>query len=151
LLYRLQVVTIVLPPLRERMEEVRPLAERFVAQAAAEHGRALEAVAPDYFEALEKHPWPGNIRELRHAVESSVILARGATLTRQDLAFERPPADRAAESLRIPAGATLADIEKEALAQALQRHRGNRNAVAQELGVSARTVLRKIKEYALPY
>lgn len=150
LLYRLQVVTITVPPLRERPEDIRPLAERFAAQAAREHGRVIDRLAPDYFDALAAHPWPGNVRELRNVVEASVILARGPILTRADLALDladRLPAP-GGESWPPP-GMTLAQIEKEALRRSLARAGANRTQVARELNVSLRTVQRKIREYDL--
>jgi two-component system response regulator HydG len=150
LLYRLQVVTITVPPLRERPEDIRPLAERFAAQAAREHGRVIDRLAPDYFDALAAHPWPGNVRELRNVVEASVILTRGPILTRADLALDladRLPAP-GGESWPPP-GMTLAQIEKEALRRSLARAGANRTQVARELNVSLRTVQRKIREYDL--
>lgn len=152
LLYRLQVVTILLPPLRERPEDIRPLAERFIAQAAREHGRELKSIAPDYFERLAAHPWPGNIRELRNVVESSVIMATGPVLSRNDLALDAgslAAPERIPSGLHVPAGMSLVAIEKEVLRQTLARSRGNRSMTAEALGISVRTVLRKIKEYGL--
>jgi DNA-binding NtrC family response regulator len=150
LLYRLQVVTIAVPPLRERPEDIRPLAERFAAQAARDHGRTVERLAPDYFEALFAHPWPGNVRELRNVVESSVILARGPILTRADLALDLADGHPSTGGNSWPPpGMTLAQIEKEVLRRSLARTGANRTQVARELDVSLRTVQRKIHEYGL--
>lgn len=150
LLYRLQVVTIAVPPLRERPEDIRPLAERFAAQAARDHGRGIERISPDYFEALVAHAWPGNVRELRNVVEASVILARGPILTRADLALEAIPSPPSmGGDWSPPPGMTLAQIEKEALRRSLARAGANRTQAARELDVSLRTVQRKIREYGL--
>jgi len=150
LLYRLQVVSIRLPPLRERKPDIRALTDRFVAAACLEHSRHIEAVAAEGYAKLERHDWPGNIRELRNVVESAVIMARGAVLQAEDLRTERvsPPGRQEAV---FPARMTLAGIEKEALLQALRRHDGNRQLTADELGISTRTIQRKIREYDLPY
>ncbi len=153
LLYRLQVVGIALPPLRERREDIRALAERFVAQAQAEHGRRIREIEPEWLERLEAYAWPGNIRELRNTVEAGVVTAaddvlRAATL-RLDAAESGPaPGD---SGWRIPAGLTLDQIEKRILEDSLRRNQGNRSATAEQLGLSRRTIQRKIQEYNLPF
>lgn len=152
LLYRLKVVTLKIPPLRERRQDIRRLAEHFLAWAAATHGRRITTVEPAFFEKLEKQDWPGNVRELRHAVESSVILAASEELRASDLAFSgnlKPAARKPDDPLA--SGMTLAALEKFAITQALERLGGNVTAAAKELGVSAKTVARKIKEYNLPF
>jgi DNA-binding NtrC family response regulator len=152
LLYRLQVVTIELPPLRGRREDLRALTDRFVAAACAEHGLHIDAVEPACYARLEQHDWPGNVRELRNVVESAVIMASGTALKASELKLGpagTPPAGR--RELVIPPGATLADLEREALLQALRRHNGNRQMTADELGLSTRTIQRKIQEYQLPF
>ncbi len=153
LLFRLQVVTIRVPPLRERIADIRPLVDRFVALACEEHGRVVEHIEPGFYEAMERHTWPGNVRELRNAVESSVILAADRILTANDLVVAEDPKARRerAAPLAIPAGTTLSAMEKEVLLQTLNRNKGNRLLTAQELGISTRTIQRKIKEYGLPF
>lgn len=155
LLYRLAVVSIVLPPLRERREDIRPLAERFIAQAQKEHGRRIRAVEPEWFARLEAYDWPGNIRELRNTIEAAVVTAPDEVLQAERLALggvapaAAPGAPKGA--LTIPAGATFAEIEKKVLGDVLRRHEGNRSLTAAELGLSRRTIQRKIQEYDLPY
>ena len=155
LLYRLAVVSIVLPPLRERREDIRPLAERFIAQAQKEHGRRIRAVEPEWFARLEAYDWPGNIRELRNTIEAAVVTAPDEVLQAERLALggvapaAAPGAHKGA--LTIPAGATFAEIEKKVLGDVLRRHEGNRSLTAAELGLSRRTIQRKIQEYDLPY
>ena len=154
LLYRLQVVTLRLPPLRERPEDIPALADRFVAAAGTEHGRHIESIEPACYERLVAHAWPGNVRELRNVMESAVIMARGPVLRADDLQLgrgDRGGAARAGAVLAIPAGTPLAELEREALLQALRRHDGNRQLTADELGISTRTIQRKIREYDLPY
>ena len=150
LLYRLQVIKIEIPPLRERVADIRPLADRFVAMACEEHGRRIDSIDPDYFEALEGYNWPGNVRELRNIVESSVIMVGGPRLHATDLNLPRRGAD-AAEDQGVPEGVSLAQIERQALLQSLTRNKGNRQLTAQALGLSVRTIQRKIKEHNLPF
>jgi DNA-binding NtrC family response regulator len=150
LLYRLQVITLRLPPLRARREDIRELTNRFVAAACAEHGRYIETVDSACYERLEQHEWPGNIRELRNVVESAVIMAPGPVLKGDDLRFGRGESGNR-NTLVMPEGMTLADLEREALLRALQRHAGNRQLTADELGISTRTIQRKIREYDLPF
>ncbi len=150
LLYRLQVVTVSVPPLRERPADVRPLADHFIAMACAEHGRHIAGVEPEYYARLEQYAWPGNVRELKHAVESSVLMAAHPRLAAADLQLgcgALPAGDPAS----IPPGLTMAEIERAALLQALRRHQGRRAAAAAELGLAVRTIQRKIRDFDLPF
>lgn len=147
LLFRLQVVTLRVPPLRERPEDIRPLAGHFINESCREHGLEVGRVDESFYRKLESMPWPGNVRELRNAVESAVIMARAGELSARNLEFA---AGRSA-AVDISPGVSLGDIERHAISQALERHKGNRAAAAAELGISMRTVQRKIKEYALDF
>ena len=153
LLYRLQVVGIVLPPLRERRADIRPLAERFIAQAQADHGRRIRGVEPEWYARLEAYAWPGNIRELRNAVEAAVVTAPGETLQAERLRLDGPRTADApgAAAWSAPAGMTLEQIEKKILEEALRRNGGNRSLTAEQLGLSRRTIQRKIQDYGLPF
>jgi DNA-binding NtrC family response regulator len=150
LLYRLQVVTLRLPPLRARREDIRTFVDRFVAGACAEHGRHVDSVAQAGYERLEGYDWPGNVRELRNVVESAVIMAVGSVLGADDIKLGRGEMS-VRQPLTIPAEMTLAGLEKEALLQTLRRFDGNRQLTADELGISTRTIQRKIREYDLPF
>lgn len=150
LLYRLKVVDIAVPPLRERRGDIRPLTERFVSAACSEHGRQVQEVSANFYEALVSQEWPGNIRQLRNVIESAVVMSTSPTLSAANL----PPArttPQAGAPFRAPSGMTLEDIEKEILRQALARNEGNRTLTAEELGLSRRTIQRKIKEHNLPF
>jgi DNA-binding NtrC family response regulator len=150
LLYRLKVVTLEIPPLRARRDDIRPLADRFIAAACEDHGRHVEAVGPDFYAALEAYDWPGNVRQLRNVIESAVILAREPRLTASSLRLG--DARRAEETQPVaPAGKTLAEMERDILAQVLERNRGNRTLTAEQLGISRRTIQRKIQEHNLPF
>jgi len=151
LLYRLQVVTIRLPPLRERREDIRKLTDRFISLACAEHSRHIESVDPACYVRLEGYGWPGNVRELRNVVDASVIMATGPVLRAEDLKLGRAEGSGSRQTVSVPGGMTLADLEKEALLQALRRNEGNRQMTADELGISTRTIQRKIRDYNLPF
>jgi two-component system, NtrC family, response regulator HydG len=157
LLYRLQVVGLELPPLRERREDVRPLAERFVALAQQEHGRRIVAVEPEWYARLEAYDWPGNVRELRNVAEAAVVTSPDETLKADRLRLGRggpAPVQEApaeADGWSVPQGMTLEQIERRILEESLRRNGGNRSATAEQLGLSRRTIQRKIQEYGLPY
>ncbi len=153
LLYRLQVVGLALPPLRARPEDIRPLAERFIAQAQAEHGKRIRAVEPAWYERLQAYAWPGNVRELRNAVEAAVVTAPDEVLTAAHLRLaDAPPAPPPPSGdWSVPPGLTLAEIEKRVLEDSLRHNKGNRSVTAEQLGLSRRTIQRKIQDYNLPF
>ena len=152
LLYRLNVVTLRVPPLRERREDIRPIADRFIARAAAENGKTIASVHPDFYAALESYDWPGNVRQLRNIVESAVLLSPGGVLSAASVNL---PGNRAATSagggLAIPDGMTLDQLERTVLETKLHQNDGNRTITADQLGLSRRTIQRKIKEHNLPF
>jgi DNA-binding NtrC family response regulator len=151
LLYRLKVVDISVPPLRERRGDIRPLADRFVAAACSEHGRQIQEIAPSFYEALDTYNWPGNIRQLRNAIESAVVLSTAPTLSGDSLQLTHPSRQSSDVPFETPARMTLEEIEKEVLRQTLMRNDGNRTLTAERLGLSRRTIQRKIKEHNLPF
>lgn len=137
LLYRIQVMPIVVPPLRERTEDIERLALHILADLHA----PFREVAPDIVSLLKAYPWPGNVRELRNVLERAVMLARGSALTVQLFADLRGPART---TLLEPVGG-LDGIELETIRAALKRASGNVNKAAKELGISRATIYRKIK------
>jgi DNA-binding NtrC family response regulator len=144
LYYRLACVTIRLPPLRERAEDVKLLARGFLRQCAARHGLAEPEITAEAMELLERHPWPGNVRELRNVVEAACVLSGGSAIDAKDLAphLERDAAVDAA-------GGPLERAEREAIARALAETGWNRRAAARRLGVSHTTLYEKIRRHAL--
>ncbi|MFQ5655485.1 MAG: sigma 54-interacting transcriptional regulator, partial [Planctomycetota bacterium] len=142
LYYRLAVFVIEIPPLRERREEILPLARRFLSAAAGPR-KQLSYAAQN---ALLACAWPGNVRELRNSVQRAAILAPGQWILPEHLppALRGPGEGRKASSEGPKA---LAEIEKEAILQALERCRGNRTQAARELGISRRKLLYRLKEY----
>jgi two-component system, NtrC family, response regulator AtoC len=152
LYFRLRVVEITLPPLRERVEDVPLLAHAFLKEFAAENGKAVSGFSPETLELLGRYSWPGNVRELRTAIEHAVVLARGDKLTPRDLPpTVRAKAERPPEPKRMAAASelTVQRAERELIIRALQDTSGNRTAAALKLGMSRRTLHRKLHDYRL--
>ncbi len=157
LYYRLNVVRLHLPPLRERREDIPVLANHFLTEAAADNARTVESISPEAMALLEKYPWPGNIRELKNCIERMVVFAENPVLTPADVPDEIkadfPLARSENMALALPhtedAAGTLDDMEKKRIIQILEECGGNRTRAAEKLGISRRTLLRRIKEYGL--
>ena len=148
LFFRLRVVEIELPPLRERPGDIPLLAQSFLREFAKENGKALNDFTADALEALMNHAWPGNVRELRTAIEHAVVLCRGERISLRDL----PPGVRGGGGdTRLLQGKalTVKDAEKELITRALKETDGNRTRAAQKIGMSRRTFHRKLHEYHL--
>jgi DNA-binding NtrC family response regulator len=146
LFYRLCVVPIILPPLRQRREDIPLLAKHFLQKHAGRRGNRVEGFSTEALQVLAAHDWPGNVRELENAVERAIILARGETITPADLVYYGPlmkPEDAS------QAPSPLADVEKEHIGRALRFHSGNRTAAAKTLGIDRKTLWRKIQAYGL--
>ena len=154
LYYRLRVVTLRVPPLRERTGDIPRLAWSFVEAFAAEHRKRISRLEPELLDRLLEHPWPGNVRELRNLVESLVVFCKGDTLRMEDLPPElrirrsTAPSSSEAEPPRF-ADLNLDTIERQAVLQALERSQGNRQRAAKLLGMGLRTLQKKLKEYGL--
>ncbi|MBI5647016.1 MAG: sigma-54-dependent Fis family transcriptional regulator [Ignavibacteriae bacterium] len=152
LFYRLNVVTIDIPPLRERMEDVPMLIDHALVRLAADQGRETPVIERDALEALLRHTWPGNVRELEHVLERALILARGPRMTLDDL----PPyvrehggtaARRAGEA--CPVDTTLEDMERQHILRVLAHVEWKRSLAAEILGINRRTLYRKIQQYRI--
>ncbi len=145
LFYRLRGVTVELPPLRARPQDILPLAEHFLQPRAT--------LSTDARAALLAHPWPGNVRELRHVIQLAALLSDTPVIRASALHFKGRPAmewtppiveqDQLQGSIELR-GRTLENLEELAIRAALSRHRGNRHAVAEELGIARSTLLRKL-------
>ncbi|MEY2428391.1 MAG: hypothetical protein QOJ40_1276 [Verrucomicrobiota bacterium] len=153
LFFRLRVVEIRLPPLRDRPEDIPLLAQTFVREFARENNKPVNNLSPEVLDLLLRHSWPGNVRELRTAIEHAVVLCRGDKITPRDL----PPSAReggagtspAADSQRLLARSdlTVKEAEKQLIIRALKDTDGNRTLAARKLGMSRRTLHRKLHLY----
>ena len=163
LYYRLNVFTIVLPLLRERPEDVRPLARHFAVQYATRTGTTIPVFDRAAMDALIGHSWPGNVRELKNAVERAALLSDGGTILPEHLPPEvmasrstqplgpAPPAEgqHVPPPLTIPLGSTMDAVERETILRTLEYTRGNKTQAAKVLGVSLKTMHNKVKKYRL--
>src|SRR5881409_3790850 len=146
LYYRLNVITITAPPLRERREDVRVLAEHFLRVYAAKNNRRLEGFTDEAIRRLEAYAWPGNVRELENVIERGVVLAQGALMDVTDLPPEIAGATPLPEGvLSIRIGTPLAEVEARLLEETLRATKGNKTLTAKLLGIDPTTVLRKLK------
>ncbi len=153
LFFRLRVVEIRLPSLRDRAGDVPLLAQNFLREFALENAKAVKEFAPDALELLMNYAWPGNVRELRSAIERAVVLCRGEKITARDLpeSVRGIGAASGSETRRILAreDLTVAEAEKQLIIRALQETKGNRTRAAQKIGMSRRTLHRKLHTYQL--
>jgi|CXWL01.1.fsa_nt_gi transcriptional regulator with GAF, ATPase, and Fis domain len=148
LFYRLRVVPIEIPPLRERRADIEPLATHLLARVAARQGRALR-FSPEALRAILDNPWPGNVRELENALEYAVAVSKGQTLLREDLPAELQPTtvEPPKEITSASAAAPVHDIAH--LRRALEAHRWRRLDAARALGISRATLWRRMREAGL--
>lgn len=144
LFYRINTIHVTLPPLRDRPEDILPLAERFLAQYAARYGKNITAIDRIAAEKLGAYPWYGNIRELQHAVEKAVILCEGERLQAADFVLAQR------DETVMPGGVTtLEEMESSLIRRAMDQHKGNLSQVAVQLGITRQTLYNKIKKYNL--
>ncbi|MCA9434503.1 MAG: sigma-54-dependent Fis family transcriptional regulator [Candidatus Omnitrophica bacterium] len=146
--FRLKVVTLHNPPLRERKEDVRPLAEYFVRQFSLENGKKPMEIEESAIEVMKNYDWPGNVRELRNLIEHMVLLRDDSPITATDLRDYLNVASPS-EGVSLPMGVPLADVEKEYILKTLEAHEGNRTRAAESLGIGRRTLIRKLADYGL--
>ncbi len=154
LYYRLKVVTLEIPPLRDRAGDIPLLADLYLGQFGEEHGKGKLTLSPEALEALENHSWPGNVRELRNVLESMVIFhhaAAGSEIGRESLPAQlRGALPTAPAAEKASAGATprtMEEIERRAILGTLERTGGHRAEAAKLLEIGLRTLQRKLKEY----
>ncbi len=147
LFYRLNVVRIEVPPLRQRREDIPEIAGVLLQRLARKLGRPIPAFGDGALERLLAHPFPGNVRELENVLERAMIFAEGASLEARDIDLPAAAGPAAAAPEQPPE--TLAAIERRAIVASLQRWQGNRTRAAEELGIGRRTLQNKIREYGL--
>jgi len=148
LYYRLNVIDIHLPALKDRPGDIALLASRFLKEFSAANGGTVKGIDPRAMKALEEYPWPGNVRQLRNVMEKMVVLASGPTLGEGDLPVEISEGAKADGPAEVPAeGPTLADAEKARILSALAAAGNNKSRAAEVLGISRRTLHRKLNEW----
>jgi two-component system response regulator HydG len=163
LFYRLNVITVMCPPLRERREDIPVLAQHFLRIYAAKNNRRLEGLSDEALSCLEAYAWPGNVRELENVIERAVVLARGSRIELTDLPeniaersvmVERPaalgvpaaqPGGTPEGWFKVRVGTPLAEVEQRLLEETLRMTRGNKTLAAKLLGIDPKTVFRKLK------
>jgi len=144
LFYRLNVVRISIPPLRERPDDIIPLAHHFLEIYRKKAQKEIVGFAPDAVKIMLDHPWPGNVRELENAVERGAIICRSPSIAAQDLSLGLPLLDA-----RSDKGMTLKELERRHTLSTLERHGGNQARAARELGIGRNTLWRRLKEYGI--
>ena len=150
LCFRLRVVQVELPPLRERLADLPHLVEHFLREAAERHGKPAREIAPETLDILMSYRWPGNVRELKNAVESMVLLSRGDRITPDAVPpYVRPTAGEMPDILKSLSGLPVQDVEQALITNTLRDVGGNRERASQLLGISTRTLYRKIKDFGL--
>jgi two-component system response regulator AtoC len=143
LYYRLNIIQIALPPLRDRRDDIPLLAGHFIKKCNERIGKMVQKIHPKALVALQRYTFPGNVRELENIIERAMVFAQTDTLTLHNLGMEN------ADLRPAPKGGTLEELQKQAIVEALQRWEGNRTRAADELGINRKTLLNKIKEYGL--
>jgi two-component system response regulator HydG len=176
LFYRLNVVTLFVPPLRERQEDIPLLAQEFLVRFAEKNRKPIRGFTPQAMDRLLRHPWPGNVRELMNAVERAVVLSRGEYLEESDLSLlpagpggaalpagdqtaREKTAPQAASPLRTgavsfdsppaPAPPSLEAVERETILRTLEEAGGNKSETARRLGITRRTLHQKLRKYGM--
>ena len=146
LYYRLNVIAIEIPPLRQRAEDIPLLAGHFLRVHAAKNHREIDGFTEAALGRLRAYPWPGNVRELEHAVERAVILTRGKLIDLVDLPPAVSQVEPAARVVPIPLGMPLSEVEQRLIEETLRLTKGNKELAAKFLGIASRTIYRKLKE-----
>ena len=153
LYHRLKVVSVKLPPLRSRREDIPLLIDYFLKEFTTSHGKTIKGVSPAARKALMSHPWPGNVRELKNAIESMVVIDSDGLLDVDDLIEDLqaagPPSGEPASGASMLVGRPLDEIERYYIDECLKLTGGNREEAARMLGIGERTLYRKIKEYGI--
>ncbi len=143
LLYRINTVEIHVPPLADRVEDIPLLASHYLKVYARKYHKAVTGITPGAVEKLKRYPWPGNIRELQHAIERAVIMTDNDMLQESDFLFNRPQNISAAETLNLD------EVEKSAIVKALNLYGGNISKAAAELGLTRASLYRRMEKYGL--
>ena len=147
LIYRINTVDLIIPPLRERQSDLTLLAHYFVKLYAEKYGKASFELDPDFIKKLKEHPFPGNVRELQYALERAVIMAEGGILHAEDLAFS--PIEQQPETELKLKTTNLDAVEKNTILQVIEKNKGNISKSAKELGITRTALYRRLNKYDL--
>jgi DNA-binding NtrC family response regulator len=148
LYYRINVIPLTLPPLRQRRADIDQLAHHFVEKCCRLNNKDIISIDPDAMELLRDYNWPGNVRELENTIERALLIGNGKPISPQNLLLEAPePGSDASNSFRVKAGCTVREMEKELIFRTLENVKDNRTQAAELLGISIRTLRNKLKEY----
>jgi DNA-binding NtrC family response regulator len=150
LLYRLNVITIELPPLRERKSDIPLLAQHLVTQLAERHARPARFLSATALDALQSHDWPGNVRELRNTIERAVIICSGEEIERHHLApypVDQRARARSEDTITLPIGTPIEEVERQMILRTLQKTDNNKTRAAELLRISLKTLHNKLRLY----
>jgi DNA-binding NtrC family response regulator len=143
LLYRINTVEIKVPPLSDRVEDIPLLAKHYLDYYSRKYHKLVNTIAPGAMDKLKRYAWPGNIRELQHAIERAVIMTDSDSLQESDFLFSRPVSTTSLETLNLD------EVEKAAISKALSLHSGNISKAADELGLTRASLYRRMEKYGL--
>jgi DNA-binding NtrC family response regulator len=151
LYYRLNVVPVLLPPLRERKEDIPDLAGHFLNVFREKNKKEVKEISKKGLDLLVRYDWPGNIRELENCIERAVIIARGEVIAPADFPpqIQSLTSEREDSGIRLPSGASLEEVEKALILKTLDDTGGHRSRAAEILGINRRTLQNKLKEYGI--
>ncbi len=149
LYYRLNVVPINVPPLRQRKEDIPALVDHFIKKYAAEFGRPVAGISDEALEILMKHHWPGNVRELENVIERAVVLCTGERLEAKDIKLDPATRPQAANDFFLPEGMTLEEHERQLILKALERAKGNKSLAARMLGITRNALRYRLSQMGL--
>ncbi len=150
LLYRLNVISIELPPLRERKEDLPLLAQHLVEQLSEKHNRPARSLHPAALEALQSHAWPGNVRELRNTIERAVIICSADEIQRHHIApypMDQRARTRSEDTISFPVGTPIEEVERQMILRTLKKTSNNKTRAAALLGISLKTLHNKLRLY----
>jgi transcriptional regulator with PAS, ATPase and Fis domain len=150
LLYRLNVITLELPPLRRRREDLPLLAQHLVLQLAEKHSRTARFLSTAAIEALKSHHWPGNVRELRNVIERAVIICSGEVIERHHLApypLDQRARARSEDTITLPVGTPIEEVERQMILRTLHKTENNKTRAAELLQISLKTLHNKLRLY----
>jgi DNA-binding NtrC family response regulator len=150
LLYRLNVITVDLPPLRYRGEDIPLLAQHLVTVLSERHDRPARFLSPDALDALQSHTWPGNVRELRNVIERAVIICSGETVERHHLSpypLEQRERERQEDTVTLPVGTPIEEVERRMILRTLRKTDNNKTRAAELLQISLKTLHNKLRHY----